>query len=99
MGNSTEMRSLPVLKKYCEVSTVVRVRVIAYLTLPEKLGWREKVVELNGENPTFEDLLKELPELRRVSEKYIREGSGLVILVNGHHVEFLGGLRARLKGG
>jgi len=42
------MRSLPVLKKYGEVSPVVRVRVIAYLILPEKLGWREKVVELNG---------------------------------------------------
>jgi len=32
-------------------------------------------------------------------KKYIREDSGLVILVNGHHIEFLGGLRARLKDG
>lgn len=62
---------------------MIRVRVVAYLNLPEKLGWREKVVELEGEDPTYEDLLNALPELRAASREFEESGVKLVVLVNG----------------
>jgi len=91
------MCPLPVLEGYGEVSSVIRVRVVAYLNLPEKLGWREKVVELEGEDPTYEDLLNALPELRAASREFEESGVKLVVLVNGRHIQFTGGLKTVLR--
>ena len=76
-----------------------RETVIAYLTLPERLGWREKVVELEGPDPTYEDLLNKLPELRSASEEFEKSNVKLVVLVNGQHIQFTGGLKTVLKDG
>ena len=77
---------------------MTKVKVVAYMSLPEVLGWREKVIELRGD-PTFADLLNELPELKDVIEREGREGVKPIVLIHGKHVEFLGGLKAKLKDG
>ncbi len=76
----------------------MKVKVTAFLSLPEKLGWKQKVVELEN-NSTFEDLLTALPELRKVIQKFKEKNVDLVILVNGRHIQFTGGLKTHLKDG
>ncbi len=77
----------------------IRVRVKAYLTLPELLGWREKIVELNESERTYKHLLNKLPELKEVYKEYEDKAWRLIVLVNGRHIEFLKGLDTELKDG
>ncbi len=76
----------------------MKVRVTVYMTLREKLGWSSKVVELK-QGSRLRDLLDALPRLRDEVRNYEDMGFQPVILVNGRHHVFLGGLDAPLSDG
>ncbi len=76
----------------------IKVTVELYTTLPEKLGWRRKEVLL-PDDATLEDLFRVIRGLAEAREEYISRGWGLIILVNGRHHRFLGGMKTRLRDG
>ena len=70
----------------------MRVIVKVFSLLREKLGWSEKIVELNRDHATLADVLTYIPELAaivfdNVERKSIR--SDVIVLVNGINVKFL----------
>jgi len=70
------------------------------MDLKDKLGWSRKEVELRGENPTLQDLLNELSDLKRwIVNENDELVKGFIVLINGRHVEFTGGLKTALKDG
>ncbi len=79
---------------------MIKVFVEVFMDLKDKLGWSKKEVELSSENPTLKDLLDRLNDLKRL---LLNENNELVknfiVLVNGKHVEFIGGLKTPLKNG
>ncbi len=81
------------------MSKSIKVRIVLYMTLPEKLGWKEKIVELPEDKLRFRDLLEKLDDLKKIKIDLEKKGWNLVVLVNGKHVEFLGGLDAVLHDG
>ncbi len=77
-----------------EIKVILRV----YGALREKLGWSSREVMLKG-SATLGNLLEKIPDL---SEYIVRDGElseYFIVLINGKHAQFLGGLRARLKNG
>jgi MoaD family protein len=78
---------------------MTRVKVKVYFTLSERLGWRERIIELGDDSVFFEEILKIIPELKKVYEEYTVKGFPLVVMINGRRIEFLGGLKAKVKEG
>jgi len=76
----------------------VKVRVKVFFTLRERLGWKEKLVELH-ENARLRDLLDLFPAIKEEFNRYRTKGYNMVVMINGRHVEFLGGLDAVLHDG
>lgn len=65
----------------------VKVRIYAGLRL--RLGWKEKLIELNEDCRKVSCLLENLPEIKNELKKYIAKGYDPIILVNGRNI-FLG---------
>ncbi len=77
----------------------LNIRVNIYMTLREKLGWNTRIVELKSGENRLSNLLEKLPRLAEELEAYREKGYEPVILVNGRHHVFLGGLDAVLSDG
>ena len=76
----------------------MKIRVKVFFTLRERLGWKEKLVEL-PENTKLRDLLDLLPAIKEEINRYRVRGYSMIIMINGRHAEFLGGLDAELHEG
>ncbi|MEM2021239.1 MAG: MoaD/ThiS family protein [Zestosphaera sp.] len=77
---------------------MIRVTVEVYASLREKLGWCRKELTMSSPRVLLRDVLESLPDLR----KYVIDDAGalrggFIVLVNGRHVEFTGGLETLLK--
>lgn len=77
----------------------MRVVVEIFGVLREKLGWKRKIVELEGNSASLNHLLDKLPELRNIVTEEGRLREGVLILINGIHVQHLKGLETPLKDG
>ena len=79
----------------------MKVVIEVFALLRDKLGWSSKVVELEGSEAKLIDVLRKVPELYSVvvdeSGKSIVEG--FIIMINGVHVQFRGGLEAVVRDG
>ncbi|MEM2185230.1 MAG: MoaD family protein [Candidatus Methanomethylicia archaeon] len=77
-----------------------KVTIEVFLTLREKLGWSKKEVNFNEDHTTFKQLLDYTEDLKQYLIDEKREmARGYIILVNGRHIEFTGGLQTTLKDG
>ena len=76
----------------------MKVKVKAFFTLREKLGWKEKTVEL-PEGSTVKDLIELFPIIKHEIKRYKAKGYNMIIMVNGRHIEFLNGLDTMLRDG
>ena len=75
----------------------MRVKVLLYSFLREKLGWKEKILELKGEKATINDVLRNLPDLKEV---IMHNGiDNFMILVNGINIRLLKMLNTELSDG
>ncbi len=79
---------------------MVKVRVSVFGVLREKVGFKELEIELGGSNPKLIDLLNKLPKLK----KWVVDDSGglrdgFIVLINGIHAQFRGGLNCELRDG
>jgi len=82
------------------VVRIVKVKISVYTYLREKLGWREKVVEIPGKDQaTLEEVLKQVPELYELVVVDGRIAEGYIVFVDGIHAQFVGGLNAVVKDG
>ncbi|ABN69772.1 MoaD family protein [Staphylothermus marinus F1] len=77
----------------------VKVKIKVYMTLPETLGWKEKIIELPRDKSTFRDLLDKLEDIKKIKDDLEKKGWRLIILVNGKHIEFLNGMDTVLNDG
>ena len=72
--------------------------ITVYGALRDKLGWKQKTIEFHGDNTKLKDLVSKVPEL-----KFIVKGDklveGFIILINGIHAQFRGGINAIIKDG
>ena len=78
----------------------MKVKVCIYSMLREKLGWKARDVELEGDRAKLRDVLDRVPELKKLIVR--EDGSfveGFLILVNGIHAQHLGGLDAEVRDG
>ncbi len=77
-----------------------KVKISIYSILREKLGWKEKEIIIDDDNPTFIDVLKSEPELYKLvvdNGGSIKEG--YIVLINGIHIEFKGGPKTTIRNG
>jgi len=79
----------------------LRIAIEIYASLREKLGWQYRVVELDGLEAKLVDVLRSVPELYSVVVNELESGiaRGFIVLINGMHAEFCGGLEARVRDG
>lgn len=77
-----------------------KVTIEVFLTLKEKLGWNKREVNFNEDSITFKDILDYIKDLKQylIDEKG-NMSKGYIILINGRHIEFTGGLQSKLKNG
>ncbi len=88
---------------YICLSELIAMRVVieVFALLREKLGWASKVVELEGSEAKLIDVLRKVPELYNLVVKE-SEGSiaeGFIVMINGVHAQFRGGLEAVVRDG
>ncbi len=80
---------------------IMRVVVEVFSLLRKKLGWDRKEIHMDSSEAKLIDVLKNIPELYQLvvdeSKKDIAEG--FLVLVNGIHVQFCGGLKAVVRDG
>ncbi|MCD6300800.1 MAG: MoaD/ThiS family protein [Staphylothermus sp.] len=75
-----------------------RVKVHVYTTLIEKMGWKQKILEFEYQ-PTIEEVLNKLPELKKTLKEYEQRGIPAIIMINGRRIEFLKGYKTPLQDG
>ncbi len=73
-------------------------KVEVFSLLREKLGWREKVVELPGDEASLRDVLEAAGLLELVASNG-ELAEGVIVLVNGQNVRLREGLEARVRDG
>ncbi|MEO3993086.1 MAG: MoaD/ThiS family protein [Desulfurococcaceae archaeon TW002] len=76
-----------------------KITVEVFTALREKLGWSKKELMINSPETTLKDILDALPDLKSLIVEQDRLRGGFIVLVNGRHIEFLGGLQAVVKDG
>ncbi len=81
---------------------MVRVKIRAFALIREKLGWKERELEVKAR--TLEDLLKAVKTVngKNLYELITDEGeikSNFLVLLNGKEVGYLKGLKTRIKEG
>ncbi|RLG61544.1 molybdopterin synthase sulfur carrier subunit [Candidatus Geothermarchaeota archaeon] len=77
----------------------MRVIIRVYMTLIGKLGWSTKEYTFDRDEIKFLKLVESDPSLYNAIKKYEGDRWRPIILVNGRHIEFLGGFEAVLKDG
>lgn len=80
-------------------SCLGKVVITVYGVLREKLGWRSKEVKFNGDKITFRELLDIEPNLKSLILQSSNTVGEYIILLNGIHLQFKGGLNAVLENG
>ncbi|MGC8974698.1 MAG: MoaD/ThiS family protein [Thermoprotei archaeon] len=70
-----------------------------FTTIREKLGWSKKELVINSPQITLKDVLDAVPELGLLLVEQDTLKRGFIILINGRHAEFLGGLQAIVRDG
>ena len=78
---------------------MIRVKVEVFGTLRDKLGWREKVLDLPLDNATLADVLNALPDLKQYVVRNSDIAKGFLVFINGIHAQFRGKLKARIRDG
>ncbi len=75
------------------------IEVFAFLR--EKLKWNKREVEFEGNSTRLGDILRKVPELYEVliDENTGELKEGFIVLINGVHAQFLGGLNASVNDG
>ena len=77
----------------------MKVKIYVFAFLRDKLGWKEKVIELPGDEAALYDIITKIPEL----SKYVLKGNNVsedfLILINGLNVKFTGGAKTIVKDG
>jgi len=76
-----------------------KVIITVYGILREKLGWRSKEVVFKGDKITFRELLDVEPKLKSLMIQGANLIDDYIILLNGVHLQFKGGLNAVLRDG
>ncbi len=75
----------------------MKVKVVLFSFLREKLGWKEKIVEVEGEKATLEAILDKLPDLKEAILS--SDIDSFLILVDGVNVRLLKLLKTEVKDG
>ncbi|MFN3268163.1 MAG: MoaD/ThiS family protein [Zestosphaera sp.] len=76
-----------------------KITVEVFTTLREKLSWSKKELIINSPETTLKDILDAIPDLKFLIVEQDHLKRGFIVLVNGKHAEFLGGLQAVVKDG
>lgn len=76
----------------------MKIKVKVFFTLREKLGWKEKIIEMPS-GSTIKDLIEVFPRINNEIERYRSIGHSMIIMVNGRHIEFLNGYDTVLQDG
>ena len=75
----------------------MRVKIKVFATLRDKLGWKEKICEVEEES-TVRRVLEEIEGIREVVFDRNREVSREYrVFINGRYIDFAGGLNRILK--
>ncbi len=81
-----------------EVSEGIVIEVFGVMR--DKVKWARKKVRIPSREATLEEVLKEVPEvLTEVVDGGERIRPGYIVLINGRHAQFLGGLKAKVRKG
>ena len=76
----------------------MRVTISVYAVLREVLGWKSRVVEIEGrDRATLREVLQRVPKLFEKVVDGDRIAEGFIVLVNGIHAQFVGGLEALIE--
>ncbi len=75
-----------------------KIKIHIFTTLIEKLGWKQKIIEFKHQ-PTLEEVIDKIPELKKALEEYEEKGIPAIIMVNGRRIEFLNGYKTFLQNG
>ncbi|WFO75439.1 MoaD/ThiS family protein [Desulfurococcaceae archaeon MEX13E-LK6-19] len=78
---------------------MARIKITLFGALREKLGWDSKVVEIPYNKCSFRKLLDMIPELRDIMIENNKIKEGFIVLVDGIHIQFKGGLDAEINDG
>jgi molybdopterin converting factor small subunit len=79
---------------------MLKITLEVFTTLKERLGWSRKELIIDAsESATLKDVLDAVPELRSLIVEQDLLKKGFIILINGRHAEFLGGLHAIVRDG
>ncbi len=76
----------------------MRIKVRVYAFLRKKLGWDEKVIELDDDDARLGDVISSIPMLNEVitSDDDLKD---YMVLVNGLNALMLSGLSTKIKDG
>lgn len=75
------------------------IKIEVFTTLREKLGWSKKELIIDSSETTLRDVLNAVPELKDILVDQDTLRKGFIILINGKHAEFLGGLQTKIRDG
>jgi len=75
----------------------MKVKVSIFSFLREKLGWREKIVELDCNRATLREVLHRFPDLKEIVVN--QKPEDFIILVNGRNIRHLKMLDTELSDG
>jgi molybdopterin converting factor small subunit len=79
---------------------MLKITLEVFTTLKERLGWSKKELIIDAsESATLRDVLDAVPELKSLIVEQDLLKKGFIILINGRHAEFLGGLHAIVRDG
>jgi molybdopterin converting factor small subunit len=79
---------------------MLKITLEVFTTLKERLGWSRKELIIDAsESATLRDVLDAVPELKSLIVEQDLLKKGFIILINGRHAEFLGGLHAIVRDG
>ncbi|MCC6032649.1 MAG: MoaD/ThiS family protein [Desulfurococcaceae archaeon] len=79
---------------------MLKITLEVFTTLKERLGWSKKELIIDAsESATLKDVLDAVPELKSLIVEQDLLKKGFIILINGRHAEFLGGLHAIVRDG
>jgi molybdopterin converting factor small subunit len=79
---------------------MLKITLEVFTTLKERLDWSKKELIIDAsESATLKDVLDAVPELKSLIVEQDLLKKGFIILINGRHAEFLGGLHAIVRDG
>ncbi|RLG87978.1 MAG: molybdopterin synthase sulfur carrier subunit [Thermoprotei archaeon] len=76
----------------------MRIRILVFADLREKLGWKERILEFSKDTEiSLNEVLESIPILKTLVTESSKVRKGYIILINGIDYEALGGLKALIK--